>query len=166
MQAPGRVEAVGLFAATIRSAYVGSLCETTLPALLVAFSSATRVACGQANSCRDPKAQTPIDRTPSSNQQSLRATGRIGVSADQRPSLPAINETPWLRTAIDAIHPGPNWSQQILPAAEASRSTLLRRVSFTLLACAADTEELAAFESEQLARRCERQVDRLLASPA
>ena len=52
------------------------------------------------------------------------------------------------------------------PAKEASRATLLRRLSFDLVGLPPSPEELAAFESDERPDAYERLVDRLLASPA
>ena len=67
--------------------------------------------------------------------------------------------------AIDALVRA-HWDrEQLTPAPEADRATLLRRVSLDLTGLPPTPAELAAFERDPSPQAYERQVDRLLASP-
>src|SRR6478672_11875957 len=81
-----------------------------------------------------PKVQTAIDRTPiveAPITESDRA--HWAFQPIKRQSLPSIKETAWPRTPIDALISARLEAKHISPSAEASRSTLLRRLSFDLI---------------------------------
>jgi hypothetical protein len=83
-----------------------------------------------------------------------------------RPPLPVVKRPDGLRTAVDAFILAKLDAANLSPAREASRPTLLRRLSFDLLGLPPTPSELAAFENDTSADAYERLADRLLASPA
>ena len=82
-----------------------------------------------------------------------------------RPPLPQVNDAAWPRNAVDRFILAKLEQEGLQPAKEASRATLLRRLSFDLHGLPPSPEEIAAFESDQRPDAYERLVDRLLASP-
>lgn len=82
----------------------------------------------------------------------------------RRPVPAALPAAPG-NNAIDALVRA-HWDrEQLTPAPEADRATLLRRVSLDLTGLPPTPAELAAFEQDRSPQAYERQVDRLLASP-
>ncbi|MEM6415407.1 MAG: PSD1 and planctomycete cytochrome C domain-containing protein [Pseudomonadota bacterium] len=67
--------------------------------------------------------------------------------------------------AIDRYIADKLTAADLMPAEEASKSTLLRRLSLDLTGLAPTVEELDAFQSDVSATAYEKQVDRLLSSP-
>jgi hypothetical protein len=84
----------------------------------------------------------------------------------RRPDLPQILHSEWPQTGIDAFILARLEAKQIEPAAEADRTTLLRRLSFDLMGLPPTPDEVLSFEGDTSPDAFERQVDRLLASPA
>jgi hypothetical protein len=87
----------------------------------------------------------------------------VGEAAAQEP--PTVRDATWVRTPIDRFVLAKLEAQGLVPAPEADRRTLLRRLSFDLVGLPPTPDELAAFESDRAPDAYERQVDRLLASP-
>ena len=83
-----------------------------------------------------------------------------------RPPLPAVKGGSWPRSPIDAFILAGLEKESLAPVGEASRATLLRRLSFDLRGLPPSPAEIAAFESDRRPDAYERLVDRLLASPA
>jgi hypothetical protein len=115
----------------------------------------------------ETKASTHIDTTPI-KEAPITASDRShwSFAPVQQQPLPETKRAQWLRTAIDAFILARLESKDIQPAPEASRPTLLRRLSFDLTGLPPTPEELAPFEADQSPDAYERRVDRLLASPA
>src|SRR5215471_15929627 len=82
-----------------------------------------------------------------------------------RPPLSAVKNAAWLRNAIDSFVLARLEQEGIAPAPEASRETLLRRVSLDLIGLPPSPTELDAFLDDKSANAYEKAVDRLLASP-
>ncbi len=82
-----------------------------------------------------------------------------------KPATPAVANSAWVRSPIDAFVLAKLESKKIQPSKEADRRTLLRRLSFDLTGLPPTAEEVAAFEADQRPDAYERQVDRLLALP-
>jgi hypothetical protein len=82
-----------------------------------------------------------------------------------RPALPAPKDQAWTRGRIDSFILARLEQEGSRPAAEASRSTLLRRLSFDLAGLPPSPDQLAAYEVDRSPDAFERVVDRLLASP-
>lgn len=83
----------------------------------------------------------------------------------KRPTLPAVKDAPQVRTAIDRFVQARLEAEQIAFNGEASKTTLLRRVTFDLTGLPPTLEEIDAFLSDKKPGAYERVVDRLLASP-
>jgi hypothetical protein len=83
-----------------------------------------------------------------------------------RPTVPAVKHEAWPRNTIDLFVLHRLESKNLLPSAEADRRTLLRRLSFDITGLPPSPEQVAAFVADRAPDAYERQVDRLLASPA
>jgi len=82
-----------------------------------------------------------------------------------RPELPKVKQTDWPRNPIDRFILTRLEKEHILPAPEADRSTLIRRVKLDLTGLPPTPEEVRAFLRDERSDAYERIVDRLLASP-
>jgi hypothetical protein len=82
-----------------------------------------------------------------------------------RPVLPAVKDRSWPRNAIDPFILAKLEAAGLTPAAAASRTTLIRRVSFDLIGLPPTPQEIDAFVNDPAPEAYERLVDRLLASP-
>jgi hypothetical protein len=82
------------------------------------------------------------------------------------PAIPAVTNTSWAKNEIDrfVLHALEGRGRE--PSKEASRETLIRRVTFDLTGLPPTVEEIDAFVQDQQPGAYERVVDRLLASPA
>jgi len=78
---------------------------------------------------------------------------------------PAVRREAWIRNPIDRFVLARLEAAGREPAAEASRETLIRRVSLDLIGLPPTPEEVQAFVSDPRADAYEQLVDRLLASP-
>jgi hypothetical protein len=85
--------------------------------------------------------------------------------APRRMEPPAVQGSKWIRTPIDNFILARLETENLSPAAEAGKETLLRRVTFDLTGLPPTTDELDHFLSDQAANAYERVVDRLLSSP-
>ena len=82
-----------------------------------------------------------------------------------RPEPPAVSQMGWPRNPIDRFVLARLEREQLTPSPEASRATLLRRVSLDLIGLPPTPAELDAFLADTAPDAYERVVDRLLASP-
>lgn len=82
-----------------------------------------------------------------------------------QPAIPEVQDKEWLRTAIDGFVLSRLEDEQISPAPEADRRTLIRRVTLDLIGLLPTPDEVAEFVSDSSPDAYERLVDRLLASP-
>ncbi len=82
-----------------------------------------------------------------------------------RPELPAVARTAWPRTPLDRFVLARLEREQLSPSPEASKATLLRRVSLDLTGLPPSPAELDAFLADPTPDAYDRVVDRLLASP-
>lgn len=82
---------------------------------------------------------------------------------------PPVSSNPdagrWIRNPVDAFIWQRLEREGLTPSPEASRETLLRRVSLDLTGLPPTTEEMAVFLADRSPEAWERAVDRLLASP-
>ena len=85
--------------------------------------------------------------------------------APVRPSRPKIKNTEWGRTAIDAFIATQHERHRLVPAPEASRRTLIRRLTLDLTGLPPSPEEIDNFLADRSGDAYEKLVDRLLASP-
>ncbi len=82
-----------------------------------------------------------------------------------RPALPNAKRTGWGHNPIDSFVLARLEAKHLLPAPEADRATLIRRVTFDLIGLPPTPTEVAAFVNDTRPDAYERLVDRLLASP-
>jgi hypothetical protein len=82
-----------------------------------------------------------------------------------QPDVPAVKQRAWARNPIDAFVAARLEAEGLVPAAEASRPTLIRRLSFDLTGLPPTPQEVDAFVNDQSPDAYEKVVDRLLASP-
>ncbi len=85
--------------------------------------------------------------------------------APTRPALPPVKNSAWPKNAIDYFVLAKLDAENLSPAPEADRATLLRRVSFDLTGLPPTTKELDEFLNDTAPNAFEKVVDRLLASP-
>ncbi len=81
------------------------------------------------------------------------------------PVQPKVKQAAWVRNPIDNFVLGKLESEQIAPAPEAPRRTLLRRVYFDLLGLPPTPDQMRAFTADQDPKAYEKVVDQLLADP-
>jgi mono/diheme cytochrome c family protein len=112
---------------------------------------------------------------PRSEETSPRQAAGIDIEAGRRfwsfqpvtrQPLPAVQDTSWPRERIDFFTLAAMEREQLLPSPEADRFTLLRRLSFDLTGLPPSPEELRRFAADSGPDAYEREVDRLLSSPA
>jgi mono/diheme cytochrome c family protein len=85
--------------------------------------------------------------------------------APRRPPLPSTRQEKWIRNPIDAFVLARLEQESLAPSPEASRETLLRRVSLDLTGLPPSLAELDEFLADQSPDAYEKAVDRLLRSP-
>lgn len=83
----------------------------------------------------------------------------------QRPPLPEAKNKRWLRNPIDSFTLSRLESEGALPAPEADKPALVRRVTLDLTGLPPTIEEVDAFLADKSPQAYENLVDRLLASP-
>ena len=82
-----------------------------------------------------------------------------------RPSLPKVKDVSWVRNSIDRFVLERLEQEGLEPSPEASRETLIRRLTLDLIGLPPTPEEVDAFVEDERPLAYERLVDRLLASP-
>jgi hypothetical protein len=82
----------------------------------------------------------------------------------QHPPVPKV-ESSWVRSPVDCFILVKLHEHQLIPAPEADRTTLLRRVYLDLVGVLPSVEEIDEFLADDRPDAYERVVDRLLASP-
>jgi hypothetical protein len=82
-----------------------------------------------------------------------------------RPAIPAVKDATWPATPVDSFILAKLEAAALTPAPPADRRTLLRRVSFDLIALPPTAEEVESFEKDRAPDAYQRVVDRLLTSP-
>ena len=83
----------------------------------------------------------------------------------QRPAVPAVRDRAWARNAVDNFILARLDSEGITPSPEASKLTLLRRVSLDLTGLPPTPEQVREYLDDNRPDAYERLVDRLLDSP-
>ncbi|MEO0331138.1 MAG: DUF1549 domain-containing protein, partial [Bacteroidota bacterium] len=86
-------------------------------------------------------------------------------NAPVKVELPEVERTDWLRNEIDYFVLDKLESLSLAPSDEASKETLIRRLSFDLNGLPPTPEEIRAFKEDTSEKAYENLVDRLLASP-
>jgi mono/diheme cytochrome c family protein len=85
--------------------------------------------------------------------------------APTRPPLPKVNDTAWATHAVDRFILARLEKEGLRPSPQASKETLIRRLSLDLIGLPPTVQEVDAFVSDPRPDAYERLVDRLLASP-
>ncbi len=128
-------------------------------------------------SSKDKSKQMPpptFDRRPSPRQielvrlwieQGAKWQKHWSFVPPERPELPQVKNQSWVRNPIDAFVLARLEGEQLSPSPEASRETLLRRVTFDLTGMPPTSAEIDAFVRDDSPNAYEKVVDRLLASP-
>ena len=83
----------------------------------------------------------------------------------KQPPLPAVKNQSWIKNPIDRFVLSKLESAGVRPASQATRTTLIRRVTFDLIGLPPTLAETDAFLADRSPQAFERVVDRLLASP-
>tara|TARA_B100000927_G_scaffold159338_1_gene128405 strand:- start:13491 stop:16094 length:2604 start_codon:yes stop_codon:yes gene_type:complete len=83
----------------------------------------------------------------------------------QRPRLPEVNREEWIRNPIDRFVLAKLEQENLIPAGEADRTTLMKRLYADLVGLAPSPEEVEAFAISEDPQAYEKLVDQLLASP-
>ena len=83
----------------------------------------------------------------------------------QRPELAEVKQADWARQPIDRFIQARLEQEGLAPSSEATKETLLRRVTMELTGLPPTLDEVEAFLADQSPDAYERLVDRLLASP-
>jgi hypothetical protein len=84
----------------------------------------------------------------------------------ERPALPRVRDAAWCRNEVDRFVLARLEKEGLRPSPEADRYALVRRLSLDLTGLPPTIEEADAFAKDAAPGAVERQVDRLLASPA
>jgi hypothetical protein len=82
-----------------------------------------------------------------------------------KPAVPAVKDTAWVKNPIDSFVLARLEKEGLRPTREATRETLIRRVSLDLIGLPPSPAEVDAFVNDKRPDAYERLVDRLLASP-
>jgi hypothetical protein len=85
--------------------------------------------------------------------------------APVRPNLPTVKNKAWSKNPIDYFILARLEKEALKPSAEASRETLIRRVTLDLTGLPPSLAEVDAFMADKTPNAYEKVVDRLLASP-
>lgn len=78
--------------------------------------------------------------------------------------MPTVQQKDWIKTPVDLFILSRLEKEKLLPSPEASRATLIRRLSFDLLGLPPTPQEVTAFENDTNPNAYEKLVDRMLAS--
>jgi hypothetical protein len=114
-----------------------------------------------------PDARKPANDAPS--------PAPVGMSIDEgrqfwsfkpvaNPPLPAVRNTGWVRTPIDAFVLATLEANGLEPAPPADKRTLIRRVTFDLIGLPPTTSEIEAFLADDSPDAFQKVIDRLLES--
>jgi mono/diheme cytochrome c family protein len=125
---------------------------------------------------RDPEYRMPLHQQPLSETQVAALRRWIAQGAPwenywafvppKPQALPTVQHTQWVRQPLDRFILARLEKQHLTPAPQAGKEELLRRVSLDLTGLPPTPKELADFLADTSANAYEKQVDRLLASPA
>jgi Protein of unknown function (DUF1553)/Protein of unknown function (DUF1549)/Planctomycete cytochrome C len=102
---------------------------------------------------------------PPSEARSLRPKSKHwAFVAPQRPKLPKVKRSAWIRNPIDRYVLARLEKENIAPSAEADRETLIRRLSLDLIGLPPSPDQVAEFLADRRPDAYERLVDQLLES--
>ena len=91
--------------------------------------------------------------------------GHWAFQAPSRPTEPKVRNAAWARNPIDRFVAAKLDARDLLPSAEASKETLIRRLALDLTGLPPEPAEIDAFLADTAPDAYEKLVDRLLASP-
>ncbi len=103
--------------------------------------------------------------TSEKQSKSPPATQHWSVKPPVRPAIPKVRNQKWTRTAVDNFVLARLEEGKVSPSPEASRVTLIRRLSFDLIGLPPTPQEVDEFVNDKTADAYGQLVDRLLASP-
>lgn len=103
--------------------------------------------------------------TPSRAAESPRVEGHWAFRRPVPQPIPAVRNTAWPGSPVDAFILSRLEAERVRPSPEADRATLLRRVSLDLIGLPPTPDVVEDFVSDPAPDAYERRVDRLLASP-
>jgi len=83
----------------------------------------------------------------------------------ERPAIPAVKNSKWVRTPIDAFVLAKLEAANLAPSKEAYRATFIRRATLDTWGLLPTPDEVRAFEKDHSKDAYEKLVERLLASP-
>ncbi len=83
----------------------------------------------------------------------------------ERPAIPAVKNSKWVRTPIDAFVLAKLEAANLAPSKEADRATFIRRATLDTWGLLPTPDEVRAFEKDHSKDAYEKLVERLLASP-
>jgi hypothetical protein len=112
----------------------------------------------------DPRSENSPDGPPA-KQMELDDKQRWSFVPPKDPPVPSIVNSKWARTDIDRFLLSKLEQEGLSPLAEVSRTTWLRRVTFSLIGLPPTPEEIRAFTDDSSLQAYESVVDRLLSSP-
>ena len=125
---------------------------------------------------QDPEARMPLHGAPLSTEQIKLLRRWIEQGAKwsdywafvppRTQALPSVKDEKWAHDPLDRFILARLERESLHPSPEADKSALLRRVSLDLTGLPPTVEEQSAFRSDTSPDAYEKQVDRLLASPA
>ena len=125
---------------------------------------------------RDPEYRMPLHQQPLNDGQISLLRRWIAEGAPwenywafvppKPQTLPQVRNSGWVRQTLDRFILARLEKQHLAPAPQAEKTELLRRVSLDLTGLPPTPKEIAGFLADGSADAYEKQVDRLLASPA
>ncbi|HLK58952.1 MAG TPA: DUF1549 and DUF1553 domain-containing protein [Chthonomonadaceae bacterium] len=83
----------------------------------------------------------------------------------KRPNIPAVKNTAWVKSPIDAFVLAKLEANGLQPAPPASRQVLIRRAYYDLIGLPPSPQDVQAFVADTAPNAWEKLIDRLLASP-
>jgi len=83
----------------------------------------------------------------------------------QKHSIPTVSDASWNRTGIDRFIRSAQEKQKLIPASDADRATLIRRLYYDLIGLPPTPEQIDQYLNDQSADATARLVDQLLESP-
>jgi len=107
----------------------------------------------------------PIPANETVEKTSNAANKHWAFTPIRRPAVPDVKNANWCRNSIDRFILARLEKENIAPAPEADRVTLLRRVSLDLIGLPPSPKDIEDFLSDKRPDAYERLVDRLLSSP-
>lgn len=112
----------------------------------------------------DAGAQWPDGELGTQNSE-LGTNQHWAFKPPQRPAIPKVRNSAWVRNPIDAFIALEHEGHGLIPAPEASRRVLIRRLSLDLIGLPPTPEQIDAFLSDTTSDAYEKLVERFLNSP-